>query len=101
MNEYNYTQDQLSSIISKSRSHIANLLRLISLPNEVKKFILEGKLSLGHARFLVGYAGAVSFAKRIINEGLTVRNVEDFFNLTHLHLLFFLYHIHDVKFVFE
>ncbi len=81
MNEYNYTQDQLSSIISKSRSHIANLLRLISLPNEVKKFILEGKLSLGHARFLVGYAGAVSFAKRIINEGLTVRNVEDFFKI--------------------
>ena len=79
MNEFNYTQEQLSSIVSKSRSHVANLLRLISLPKEVKKFILDGKLSLGHARFLVGYAGAVEYAKRIINEDLSVRNVEEFF----------------------
>tara|TARA_B100000029_G_scaffold132543_1_gene126447 strand:+ start:3262 stop:4122 length:861 start_codon:yes stop_codon:yes gene_type:complete len=81
MNEFNYTQDQLSSIVSKSRSHVANLLRLISLPREVKKYILDGKLSLGHARFLVGYEGAINLAKRIIKEGLSVRSVEDFFKV--------------------
>ena len=53
----------LASIVSKSRSHVANLLRLISLPKEVKKFILDGKLSLGHARCLVGYVGAVQPSK--------------------------------------
>ena len=80
MNEFNYTQEELSKIVSKSRSHVANLLRLISLPKEVKKFILDGKLTLGHARCLVNYAGAVDLAKRIIKEDLSVRYVESLFN---------------------
>ena len=79
MNEFNYTQEELASAVSKSRSHIANLLRLISLPHEVKKYILEGKLSLGHAKSLVGYEGAINLAKRIIKEGLSVRYVENLF----------------------
>ena len=79
MNEFNYTQEELAIIVSKSRSHVANLLRLISLPKEVKKFILDGKLSLGHARCLVGYVGAVNLAKRIVKEDLTVRYVESLF----------------------
>ena len=78
--EFNYTQDQLASIVSKSRSHVANLLRLLSLPKEIKKFILDGKLSLGHARCLVGYTGAVELAKRIVKEGLSVRYVESLFD---------------------
>ena len=65
MNEFNYTQEELSSIVSKSRSHVANLLRIITLPKDVKKFILDGKISLGHARCLVGYVGASELAKRI------------------------------------
>ena len=80
MNEFNYTLEELSKIVSKSRSHVANLLRLISLPKEVKKFILDGKLTLGHARCLVNYAGAVDLAKRIIKEDLSVRYVESLFN---------------------
>jgi len=80
MNEFNYTQEELASIVSKSRSHVANLLRLMSLPKEVKKFILDGKLTLGHARCLVGYAGAVHLAKRIVKESLSVREVENLFN---------------------
>ena len=76
MNEFNYTQEELAKIISKSRSHVANLLRLISLPKEIKKLILDEKLSLGHARCLVGYAGGVDLAKRIVKEGLSVRYVE-------------------------
>ena len=79
MNEFNYTQEELATIVSKSRSHVANLLRLISLPKEIKKFILDRKLSSGHARCLVGYVGAVELAKRIIKEGLSVRYVESLF----------------------
>tara|TARA_Y100000590_G_C15674296_1_gene997379 strand:- start:411 stop:1277 length:867 start_codon:yes stop_codon:yes gene_type:complete len=80
MNEFNYNQEQLALVVSKSRSHVANLLRIISLPKEVKKFILDGKLSLGHARCLVGYTGAVELAKRIVKEGLSVRYVESLFD---------------------
>ena len=79
MNEFNYTQEELATIVSKSRSHVANLLRLTSLPKEIKKFILDRKLSSGHARCLVGYVGAVELAKRIIKEGLSVRYVESLF----------------------
>ena len=85
MNEFNYTQEELAKIVSKSRSHIANLLRLISLPNEVKKYILDGKLSLGHARCLVGYVGATDLAKRIVKERLSVRYVESLFHKEDLH----------------
>ena len=80
MNEFNYTQDELASVVSKSRSHVANLLRLISLPKEVKKFILNGKIFLGHARCLVGYVGALELAKRIVKEDLSVRYVESLFH---------------------
>ena len=80
MNEFNYTQEQLASTVSKSRSHVANLLRLITLPKEVKKFILDKKLSLGHARCLVGYVGAVDLAKKIVKDDLSVRHVENLFN---------------------
>ena len=80
MNEFNYTQEELASTVSKSRSHVANLLRLTSLPKEVKKLILDGKLSLGHARCLVGYVGAIELAKRIVKEGLSVRYVENLFH---------------------
>ena len=80
MNEFNYTQEELASIVSKSRSHVANLLRLVTLPIEIKKFILDEKISLGHARCLVGYVGAIQLAKRIVKEGLSVRYVENLFH---------------------
>ena len=80
INEFSYTQEQLSEVVSKSRSHIANLLRILQLPEKVKKYILDGKLSLGHARCLVGYVGAVQLAERIVKEGLSVRYVERLFH---------------------
>ena len=85
MNEFNYTQEELASIVSKSRSHVANLLRLTSLAKEVKKLILDGKLSLGHARCLVGYVHAIDLAKRIVKEDLSVRYVESLFHKKDLH----------------
>ena len=80
INEFTYTQEQLSEVVSKSRSHIANLLRILQLPEKVKKYILDGNLSLGHARCLVGYVGAVELAERIVKEGLSVRYVERLFH---------------------
>ena len=80
VNEFSYTQEQLSEVVSKSRSHIANLLRILQLPEKVKKYILDGNLSLGHARCLVGYVGAVELAERIVKEGLSVRYVERLFH---------------------
>ena len=80
MNEFNYTQEELASIVSKSRSHVANLLRIVTLPKEIKKFILDEKISLGHARCLVGYVGAIQLAKRIVKENLSVRYVENLFH---------------------
>ena len=80
INEFSYTQEQLSEVVSKSRSHIANLLRILQLPEKVKKYILDGNLSLGHARCLVGYVGAVDLAKRVVKEDLSVRYVESLFH---------------------
>ena len=86
MNEFRYTQEQLSEVVSKSRSHIANLLRILQLPEKVKKYILDGNLSLGHARCLVGYVGAVELAERIVKEGLSVRYVERLFHQKDLNI---------------
>lgn len=75
-NEYSYSQSDLAKIIGKSRSHIANTLRLLKLPDSVRQMLRDGLLSAGHARALLGMENAESVAKRIIAEGLTVRDVE-------------------------
>ncbi len=76
MEEFNHTQEQLGHIVGKSRSHVANLLRLLALPESVRTLVNEGKLSMGHARALITVENAVAIAKRIIAEGLSVRQVE-------------------------
>ena len=76
MSEYEYTQEVIAKVIGKSRSHIANTLRLLSLPDEIKQMIKENKLSAGHARTLVGKDNAAELAAKIINEGLSVREAE-------------------------
>ena len=73
---FNYTQDQLAEKIGKSRSHLANTLRLLKLPDAVQAFVSEGRLTAGHARALVGRADAEALALRIIEQGLNVRDVE-------------------------
>lgn len=76
MNEYEYTQEVIAKVIGKSRSHIANTLRLLSLPDEIKQMIKENQLSAGHARTLVGKDNALELAEKIIKEGLSVREAE-------------------------
>jgi len=76
MDEFHHTQEQLGHIVGKSRSHIANILRLLALPEGVRTLVNEGKLSMGHARALVTAGDAQAIAARIIAEGLSVRQVE-------------------------
>ena len=76
MDGHGYTQEDLSKVIGKSRSHLANTLRLLKLPQSVQELLREGSLSAGHARCLIGRADAEALAMRIVNEGLTVREVE-------------------------
>jgi len=73
---FGYTQQQLASSISKSRSHIANALRLLSLPDEVKVHLETGALTAGHARTLVASAAPAELAQDIIKRGLSVREAE-------------------------
>jgi ParB family chromosome partitioning protein len=73
---FDYSQEQLSDIIGKSRSHVANTLRLLKLPEGVRTLVQDGKLTAGHARALVGREDAAALARRIIDEGLNVRAVE-------------------------
>lgn len=76
MKRFDYNQEQISEIIGKSRSHVANMLRLLKLPDSVQRFVQEGRLSAGHARTLVGQADAEALAKQIIADNLTVRDAE-------------------------
>jgi ParB family chromosome partitioning protein len=76
LGEFGYTQDDLSRVMGKSRSHIANLLRLLSLPEKVKNLLVEEKLSMSHARALIGYEEAEELAKKIVEFGLSVRETE-------------------------
>jgi ParB family chromosome partitioning protein len=74
--EYKYSQDEIAKIVGKSRSHVANTLRLLKLPETVKVYINAGKLSAGHARALIGLPDPESIAREIVERGLNVRDVE-------------------------
>ena len=76
IDEFNYNQDKLSKFIGKSRSYIANSLRLLSLPNEILLMVEEEKLSAGHARSLIGLHNSINIAKQIIQKKLSVRQAE-------------------------
>ena len=78
IDEFSYDQEKVAQFIGKSRSHIANLLRLLHLPNEVLKLIEDKKLSAGHAKILVGLDNVVFIAKKIIEKKLSVRQTENF-----------------------
>ncbi|MBN9260725.1 MAG: ParB/RepB/Spo0J family partition protein [Hyphomicrobium sp.] len=73
---YAYTQERLAEVIGKSRSHLANTLRLLKLPTSVQSMVENGKLTAGHARALVGREDAEAMAERIIESQLNVRDVE-------------------------
>jgi len=76
--EFDYTQEELAGTVGKSRSHIANLLRLLSLPEEVKGMLEKGELTMGHARALLTSDNPVELAKQIVKKGLNVRQAEGF-----------------------
>jgi ParB family chromosome partitioning protein len=73
---FNYKQEELSEIIGKSRSHVANTLRLLKLPEGVQVMVQDGRLTAGHARALINRADAEALANRIVAEDLNVREVE-------------------------
>lgn len=75
--EFSYTQDQISKRIGKSRSHVTNLLRLLTLPQIVRELLDKKLISMGHARAIINSNDPETLAKRAANESLTVRHVED------------------------
>jgi ParB family transcriptional regulator, chromosome partitioning protein len=76
MEDFGYTQEQLSKILGKSRSHLANIVRLLNLPASVKEMVVDGRVTAGHARALLSVKQPEAVAKRIVAENLTVRDVE-------------------------
>lgn len=76
MDEFSHTQEALASALGKSRPHVANMLRLLSLPEAVKAMIDDRRLSAGHARALVGRDDALALAQDIVSKGLSVRQAE-------------------------
>jgi ParB family chromosome partitioning protein len=76
MDGHGYTQEDLAKVIGKSRSHLANTLRLLKLPESVRDLVRSGELSAGHARALIGRPDAEALAARIVKDGLSVREAE-------------------------
>ena len=76
VDEFGHTQKDISELVSKSRSHIANIIRLLSLPKEIKNYLDSGEITMGHARALIGFDNPILIAKKIIQQGLSVRSVE-------------------------
>jgi len=76
VSEYGHKQETIAKLVGKSRSHIANLLRLLDLPVSVRQAVVDGKLSMGHARALIGAADPAALAEEVIRRGLSVRETE-------------------------
>ena len=77
MDRFGHTQERLAEALNKSRSHIANLLRLLSLPDQVQDLVKEGRMSAGHARALITSDNPAALARRVIEKGLSVRETEE------------------------
>jgi ParB family transcriptional regulator, chromosome partitioning protein len=74
--EFGHSQNELAAIVEKSRSHVANIMRLLELPTLVRELVIEGKLSMGHARALLSSEDAVRLAAVVVKQGLSVRQTE-------------------------
>ena len=81
IDEFNYDQEKVSKFIGKSRTHVTNCLRLLTLPNEVMELIQNGKLSQGHSKILVGLDNSYMLAKKILDKKLSVRQAENLIRL--------------------
>lgn len=73
---YGHSQEALARIVHKSRSHVANLMRLLDLPKSVQQLVIDGKLSMGHARALIGAENVEALAEQVVARGLSVRETE-------------------------
>jgi ParB family chromosome partitioning protein len=76
MEEFSHTQEALAQAVGKSRSHVANMMRLLSLPDPVKQLVEHGELTAGHARALLNAADPIGLAREIVKRGLNVRQAE-------------------------
>ncbi len=76
MNQFGYRQNDMAQVIGKSRSHVANTLRLLRLPEEVQQMLADAKLTAGHARTLITAQDPLALARRIVSGGLSVRQAE-------------------------
>jgi ParB family transcriptional regulator, chromosome partitioning protein len=76
VDEFSHTQDAISRAVGKSRSHVANMMRLLNLPDAVKRMLVTGDLTMGHARALLNAKDAATLAHRIVKQGLNVRQAE-------------------------
>lgn len=74
--EFGHGQDALGRLVGKSRSHVANLMRLLDLPNPVQQMVVRGELSMGHARALIGAPDCETLARKVTDDGLSVRETE-------------------------
>lgn len=77
IDEFHYTQEQLSEILGKSRSHITNMLRLLTLPKKIQDHVRIGDITFGHARAIIGLEDAQKIAEKIISESMSVRDTEE------------------------
>ena len=78
---FGYDQDQVSQFIGKSRSHVSNTLRLLSLPEKLVEMIRSGKIAQGHAKILIGLDNSLLLAEKIIKKKLSVRQTENLVRL--------------------
>lgn len=76
MEKFGHTQEQLATAMGKSRSHLANTMRLLQLPDEIQTMLQDGRLSAGHARALITSPDPLALAQRAVKEGMSVRDVE-------------------------
>ena len=76
VDEFGHAQAEIARLVDKSRSHIANLMRLLELPESVREMVVDRRLSMGHARALVNHDNAMELAKRVIDDELSVRQLE-------------------------
>jgi len=76
MADFGHTQEELGKLVHKSRSHVANLLRLLDLPDDVQTMVVDGRLSMGHARAIAGAPDPSALAQEVVSRGLSVRETE-------------------------
>jgi ParB family chromosome partitioning protein len=76
IDQFGHSQEALARLVGKSRSHVANLMRLLDLPREVQDLVMTGQLSMGHGRALIGVPGCAALARDIAQKGLSVRETE-------------------------